>query len=185
MKPNMIHIKSPCDANWQEMAAAESGKYCSSCEKVVVDFSKMNDAEIKDYFTVHRAQKTCGRFLNTQLDRNLVAPRNNYYTTLTHKLSRVGFVQATLFFMMSSLLWLSSCIKKQTTVGDVTEVNDGSCNTRLMGDTIIVEAIDTTTQSSPDDSIQYLQGEIVQEQEMITGKVRMVDTITQKIKRRK
>src|SRR6187551_1138635 len=64
---HMIQIKTPCDANWQEMTPAESGKYCGACEKVVVDFSKMNDVQIKQYFTQYATQKTCGRFLSYQV----------------------------------------------------------------------------------------------------------------------
>jgi hypothetical protein len=181
----MIHIKTPCDANWQEMNAVDTGKYCGSCEKVVVDFSKMSDNEIKDYFNINRFQKTCGRFLNTQLDRSLVAPNKNFYSTLTQKLSRVGFVQATVFFMMSSFLWLSSCIKKQTTMGDVTKVTNDTCNTQMMGLVIKEDINDTAVINHEEDTIQYLKGEVDQHHEMIMGKVRMSDTITQKIKRRK
>jgi hypothetical protein len=43
-------------------------KHCSSCEKVVVDFTAMSDDELVLFFQ-HNKQKTCGRFSQEQLQK--------------------------------------------------------------------------------------------------------------------
>lgn len=64
MKP---HIPQPCYEDWNAMTAKEKGRHCDVCAKVVVDFTKMNDAEIIDYLQEHQNQRTCGHFRNEQL----------------------------------------------------------------------------------------------------------------------
>ena len=51
------------------MTDAESGKHCKSCNKVVTDFSILDDAEIKNFFLKAGDQPVCGRFKSSQLDR--------------------------------------------------------------------------------------------------------------------
>ena len=62
-----LHIPQPCHEKWEEMKPAEKGAYCSSCQKVVVDFSVMTDQEVKAYFT-RRQKNVCGRFQKKQLE---------------------------------------------------------------------------------------------------------------------
>jgi hypothetical protein len=65
-----ISLPEPCHQDWYKMTPAAKGKFCSSCEKIVVDFTTYSDQELINYF-VHRNQKACGRFNHTQLDRNI------------------------------------------------------------------------------------------------------------------
>lgn len=76
MKPMMITIPEPCHENWNEMTAAEKGRFCSSCSKEVVDFSNMNDAQIQVYLN-NASGKVCGRFDDAQVNRVLAAPVHN------------------------------------------------------------------------------------------------------------
>lgn len=41
-----LEIKSPCQADWSKMSLAEAGRYCSNCEKTVLDFSLLNKDQI-------------------------------------------------------------------------------------------------------------------------------------------
>lgn len=52
------------------MTLAEKGRHCKSCDKVVVDFSSMTDAQIAEYFTSYTGS-TCGRISITQLNRDI------------------------------------------------------------------------------------------------------------------
>jgi hypothetical protein len=45
-------------------------RHCSSCEKVITDFSKMSDDELMLYFR-HSKGNTCGLFSNDQLNRRI------------------------------------------------------------------------------------------------------------------
>ena len=52
------------------MNPTERGAFCLACQTDVQDFTKMSDAEIRQYF-LQASGKTCGRFRPDQLDRPL------------------------------------------------------------------------------------------------------------------
>ena len=66
----LLNIPEPCHENWQNMTPQEQGRFCGSCQKVVVDFSVMTDKEVLDYFS-KASQQVCGRFSNDQLNKEL------------------------------------------------------------------------------------------------------------------
>ncbi len=68
-----ISIPQPCNENWETMLPYEKGRHCLSCQKTVVDFSKMADSEIIHYFQEYKGA-TCGRFSETQLNRPVTEP---------------------------------------------------------------------------------------------------------------
>jgi len=178
----MIQIKNPCDANWQEMTPADSGKYCGACEKVVVDFSKMNDVQIKQYFTDYATQKTCGRFLSSQVNRPLVKPHKFHNSSFWKKIRRAPVLNSFTFLFVSSILWLSSCVKKHVVTG---EVESTTCEPIIMGDTIATPIKQDTTNQVEMDTLNIIQGEVAEPIHVKMGKVKMVDTISQNIKRKK
>jgi CarboxypepD_reg-like domain/Secretion system C-terminal sorting domain len=63
-------VNEPCHENWNEMTAAEQGRFCQSCQTTVTDFSQMSDNEIIKYLA-EKGSKVCGRFYTDQLSRNL------------------------------------------------------------------------------------------------------------------
>jgi hypothetical protein len=81
-----LSIPEPCHQNWNSMSPSEKGKFCSSCQKEVIDFSTMNDRQLALFFT-KPGGSVCGRFESGQLERPLVvAPKRvpwaNYFFTL-------------------------------------------------------------------------------------------------------
>ncbi|TPG32127.1 hypothetical protein [Flavobacterium pectinovorum] len=68
-----ISIPEPCHENWLEMSPTEKGKFCSSCQKNVIDFTKASDREI--LLEYNKNEHLCGRFRTSQLDRTLVLPK--------------------------------------------------------------------------------------------------------------
>lgn len=64
-----MKISSPCHESFKLMTPSVNGRFCSSCEKVVVDFTKMNTKEIKTYFQNKTAVEVCGRFKSPQVGR--------------------------------------------------------------------------------------------------------------------
>src|SRR5579864_5602847 len=68
-----LRIANPCSENWDRMRPEEQGRFCSSCQKTVVDFTLMSDQEVLHWFASPRAG-VCGRLLEGQLNRWLVAP---------------------------------------------------------------------------------------------------------------
>ncbi len=61
-----LSIPRPCAEKWSSFEKTDEGGYCSSCSKVVIDFTKMSDEEIVSYFQTNRSH-TCGRFLPQQI----------------------------------------------------------------------------------------------------------------------
>jgi hypothetical protein len=70
-KQTSIYIPKPCHEDWNKMTPMQQGKFCSSCNKQVVDFSLMSDNQVLNYLAQHSG-KLCGRFDAEQLQRPLV-----------------------------------------------------------------------------------------------------------------
>ncbi len=69
-----INIPKPCHESWDKMKPAEKGRFCYSCQKQVVDFTKMNDLQVLTFFK-KSSGSLCGRFMQNQLDRNIDIPQ--------------------------------------------------------------------------------------------------------------
>lgn len=72
-----ISIPEPCHENWNAMIPKEKGRFCNSCSKTVIDFTKMNNLEVQDFIKQNNQNNICGHFKQTQLDSvNLHIPSN-------------------------------------------------------------------------------------------------------------
>jgi hypothetical protein len=76
-----IAIQKPCAEKWEAFSPTPDGRFCSSCSKIVVDFTRMTDEEILRYFIAESTQ-TCGRFRSDQL---------KHYSTNNPVTIRTGF----------------------------------------------------------------------------------------------
>ncbi|MBC7864582.1 MAG: carboxypeptidase-like regulatory domain-containing protein [Bacteroidia bacterium] len=61
-----LKINKPCTESWDEMTLNGIGKHCASCNKVVIDFSRLSESEIADQIK-NAVGKICGRFRKEQL----------------------------------------------------------------------------------------------------------------------
>ncbi|MBS1684686.1 MAG: hypothetical protein JSS76_08030 [Bacteroidetes bacterium] len=61
-----ITIPAPCHEQWSDMTATDQGAFCHSCQKVVVDFTRMTDEELIHY--LQQGTPGCGKFRTEQLD---------------------------------------------------------------------------------------------------------------------
>jgi len=85
-----ISIPTPCHENWAAMTPVEKGKFCPSCQKVVHDFTRSSDREIARLLKMDG--ETCGRFRNSQLDRDLILPKEKNGRWLAAGTAAVSFL---------------------------------------------------------------------------------------------
>jgi len=63
-----LEIKEPCHEDWNKMKIGMISRHCGSCEKSVMDFTKMNRAEIITYILSNPNDQVCGRMNRDQFD---------------------------------------------------------------------------------------------------------------------
>lgn len=78
-----LNIKTPCIENFNKFTSTKNGGFCNSCQKEVIDFTKMDSQEIINYFQTKKTQNTCRKFHKNQL--------NNYEDKLPKK-KRINFL---------------------------------------------------------------------------------------------
>lgn len=61
-----LSIPKPCAEKWEYFKLTSDGGYCSSCNKVVVDFTRLSDEAVFDFFR-NKPTRACGRFRPDQL----------------------------------------------------------------------------------------------------------------------
>jgi len=111
-----LSVDDPCHEDWSNMTPNEKGKFCDSCAKPVIDFSKATDVEIIRFLDDHKGQKTCGRFRASQLERPLFKYEDSKASSFNLRAVMFG---ATL----TSLLGLESCRSEEEIImGDIAPV---------------------------------------------------------------
>ncbi|MCF6402275.1 carboxypeptidase-like regulatory domain-containing protein [Chitinophaga filiformis] len=68
--PIIISLPKPCHESWEEMTPAEQGRFCRSCHKTIIDFSRMSDRQIISHLN-NKKEPVCGRFSEEQLNRQI------------------------------------------------------------------------------------------------------------------
>ncbi|WP_289664750.1 energy transducer TonB [Flavobacterium panacagri] len=79
-----IAIPEPCHEDWNKMIPTESGRFCMSCCKTVIDFTAMSSEEIQHYITQNQNNKICGRFKKSQLDTITIQIPDRVLYSQTH-----------------------------------------------------------------------------------------------------
>ncbi len=178
-----ISIENPCHEDWQTMTPENQGRFCGACEKTVVDFTTMSDAEILQYFSKPDVGKTCGRFRVEQLAESGAANSLKPSKSLLHFAYLLVVVLG---------VGLSSCnnhvqgeIMGDTTMVDTTVLDTGDIDTFsefnnsktgevetgvgdvgqkrekqivLMGDTVANLVPDTSKKTKPVDPREFMTG---------------------------
>lgn len=105
-----IYIHEPCKAKWNSMNPSGEGRFCDSCSLTVVDFTKMTNEDISNYFLKKSGERVCGNFRNDQVS----TPK------LVRRRKRWGWL-ITVFTIVFGSAFISSCRTQacSRTMGDV------------------------------------------------------------------
>src|ERR1700749_3191609 len=87
----VLKIQKPCSEKWSAMTVNDAGKFCSNCQKNVIDFSTCSDDEIIRVLEKMDG-KICGRLKQSQLNRILVAAKNRKISPHLNKILAGLFV---------------------------------------------------------------------------------------------
>ena len=152
-----ISIPKPCHENWNEMTPKEKGRFCSSCSKIVIDFTQMNLESIQDYLHKNLEKRVCGHIKQTQLDTiNLQIPIQTFQRKMSFQRM---FVLSLLIVMGTSIV---SCTGQngKTKKIETIEVVD-SIKTKAY-DTLDVKQVDSSQGITIIDNI--IDGEMIIEE---------------------
>jgi len=72
------------------MTPEAKGRFCGSCQKTVFDFTNSSDREIAS--VLKNAENACGRFRTTQLERDLVVPKEKSTIWIAASAAIVSFL---------------------------------------------------------------------------------------------
>ena len=100
-----VEIKKPCHENWDAMKPNENGRFCTSCQTIVIDFTTKTPAEISSILGSTSNQHTCGHFNRWDVKTD------NKIDNLIWKLNTKGFRYAALLII--SMLILVGCRTKK------------------------------------------------------------------------
>ena len=116
-----LTVSKACLQEWSSMQPKPNGRYCTACETTVIDFSKMSNEEVANFFLLNNREPVCGRFKAAQLERiEIVVPTYFFkkHIPLWKKyllLLLVCFATDILPGAISSLKQIMACMLKQWT----------------------------------------------------------------------
>jgi len=103
MRSLAIQIPQPCHERWAEMQPTEQGRFCTSCQKTVVDYTTLSDQELVRRLS-QPMETTCGRFRNEQLNRPLALSKSGLSPLWRHW---IGLLTMSLFGWQTARAQLS------------------------------------------------------------------------------
>lgn len=137
-----IQIPKPCSADWKEMMPTQQGAFCGSCSKEVVDFTQMNDEEVKHYFLQRSTGNTCGRFRTEQIHRIRISLPDNIFLK---KMAGWKKFMAVVMLAFGSMLFGCDVGVQDKTVGTI--ANPKIENGQTKGDATVADT--TRTMGAP------------------------------------
>ncbi|MCC6702879.1 MAG: carboxypeptidase-like regulatory domain-containing protein [Fluviicola sp.] len=111
MKTQKITIPSPCTIGWKNMQDTANGKFCQSCNKIIPDFSRLPDFQIRSIIEQTDGD-VCGRISLSQLNRIRVGSSSVSHSNTEENNSFLKV--AVLTGVMLSSISLSAATPKQS-----------------------------------------------------------------------
>ncbi|MDR2237733.1 MAG: hypothetical protein LBE92_16545 [Chryseobacterium sp.] len=136
-----IYIPEPCSENWESMSPEEKGRFCSVCNKCVIDFTQKQPEEILQILTEKENEKVCGTFYNHQLnieDEKSQKVKKQFFRLIPNIFQNTKVTLA----VLSLILFLTGCSKdRPLRTGEVAvALNEDSLGDGVtIGKAVIVE----------------------------------------------
>lgn len=112
MKPSFqVEIKEPCPQNWENMVPNKEGRFCSSCQLSVIDFTNKTPDEISGYLKINSNNHICGHVKSTD-----VKPQNKI-DWLVYKLNNSGLKYISMLII--GTLIMTGCRSRKSTTSHV------------------------------------------------------------------
>jgi len=106
-----LSIADPCSENWDNMSKTEQGRFCASCQKQVLDFSGLSDAQVIE--TIRKTSgEICGRLGGSQMNRELTIARQINKNTPFYKRIAAAFLMLGLFESQNSAASVDKDLKQ-------------------------------------------------------------------------
>ncbi|QOG03665.1 hypothetical protein [Flavobacterium sp. MDT1-60] len=124
------------------MIPNKDGKFCTSCNKTVVDFTKMENLEIQNYLIENSSKESiCGHFKSDQIETK----SNIKYHNLRNRISGIKIkpIKTFALFSLSFLFTLTSCMGKAAIDGEPALIDNDTIN----DNEIIKKELDTVKQN--------------------------------------
>jgi hypothetical protein len=162
-----ISIPTPCQEDLGQMDKTEKGRFCLSCQKEVIDFTKMTDEDILVYFEKKKMgeSKVCGTFRLDQVletKKNIEIPIQTYYHAKTNH-------QKFLWMLFACMgVFFVSCNSRTKGEVQISVVDSSKKNTNKMEKQEIQLTGDTIYSNEPIEKqkkvqlVEQVQGEVVE-----------------------
>ncbi|KQB43385.1 hypothetical protein RC62_3092 [Flavobacterium aquidurense] len=110
------------------MLPNKEGRFCNSCSKTVIDFTKMGNTEIKKYLLEKKSsqENICGHFKFDQIE----TANSIKYSNLKNRISKIKVkpIKKAALFSLSLLFALTSCMGKAAIEGEPAVIDNDSIN---------------------------------------------------------
>ncbi|MAZ73362.1 MAG: hypothetical protein CMC70_09460 [Flavobacteriaceae bacterium] len=118
-----LKIADPCHEDWAKMTPTQKGKHCQVCSKEVIDFTEKTDEAIVAH--VLKNKHACGRFITSQLERELTLERKS-----GHRFTPIAASLLVPFTLLASNFSISA--KKREPSKQFTSLHIGSLHKHTM-----------------------------------------------------
>ena len=144
-----LHIPNPCSEKWESMSSQEKGRFCSVCNKCVIDFTQKQPEEILQIIDEKKDEEVCGRFYSHQLTKEVEKSeqlKNQFFKYIPSNFQN-NRITLTVFSLILFLIGCSKpkeevCFTTGVVVEDI-EIDTAKNNHYVMGEAVIPEEKDT------------------------------------------
>lgn len=129
MKSKFLKVNTPCTENWQNMMDLNDGKFCDSCSKSVLDFTKLSTLEISKKLKSNK--EICAKTTRQQTKEPLIYSQAEYNFKIPYSKN----IAATGLILSTSLVSCQQQEAKQTPIELIAAPSDEKSTEKQISNT--------------------------------------------------